>query len=104
MERLNGEKLIMGDALDGVYTAANQIAAAEVCTEEIVVTTVDGRSIHAPLAWFPFLVNATEQQRQNFRIMGWVIDWEELDDGISMEPFLLGLPTRTGAGRKPKEK
>lgn len=93
MERLKGGVLIMGDKLDGVYLAANEIASAEVCADEIVVKTVDGRSIHAPLAWFPFLVNATEAQRQNFRVMGWVIDWEELDEGISMETFLLGLPT-----------
>ncbi|MCC6802350.1 MAG: DUF2442 domain-containing protein [Anaerolineae bacterium] len=84
----------MGDMLDGVYLAANEIASAEISPDELIVKTVDGRTIHTPLSWFPFLVNASEEQRQNFRILGWVIDWEELEDGVSMETILLGRPER----------
>jgi hypothetical protein len=82
----------MSDMLDGVYLDANEIASAEVCAEALLVKTVDGRIIHTPLSWFPFLVNATEEQRQNFRVIGHTILWEALDEGVSMEPILLGLP------------
>lgn len=82
----------MSDMLDGVYLAANEIASAEICPEELIVKTVDGRTIHTPLSWFPFLVNASEAQRQNFRVIGWTILWDELDEAISMEPILLGQP------------
>jgi hypothetical protein len=75
-----------------VYLAANEIASAEVYPEELIVRTVDGRTIHTPLSWFPFLVTAREAQRQNFRVIGWTILWDELDEGISMEPLLLGRP------------
>jgi hypothetical protein len=78
--------------LDGVYLPANEIASAEVCPEELIVKTVDGRTIHTPLSRFPFLVTASEEQRQNFRVIGHTILWEELDEGVSMEPILLGIP------------
>jgi hypothetical protein len=84
--------VILGDLLDAVYLAANEIASAEVCPDELIVKTVDGRTIHTPLAWFEFLVKASEVQRQNFRVTGWSILWEDLDEGISMEPILLGRP------------
>jgi hypothetical protein len=77
-----------------IYTPPNEIVAAEVTSDSLIVKTKDGRTITAPLSWFPFLMNATEQQRRNFRIMGHVLDWEELDDGVSMETFLLGLPEK----------
>jgi hypothetical protein len=77
-----------------IYTPSNEIVAAEVTSDCVTVKTKDGRTISAPLTWFPFLVNATEEQRQSFRIMGHVLDWEALDDGVSMETFLLGLPNK----------
>lgn len=82
----------MDDILDGVYLPANEIASVAVSSEELVVKTVDGRVIHTPLSWFSFLTSATEEQRQNFRVMGWTILWEALDEGVSMEPVLLGRP------------
>lgn len=82
----------LSDMLDAVYLPANEIASAEVSSDELIVRTVDGRAIHTPLSWFPFLVSASEEQRQNFRIVGWTIFWEALDEGVSMEPILLGCP------------
>lgn len=87
-----------------VYVPHNHAVSAEVTEDELIVKTQDGRIIHTPLAWFPFLVNATPQQRQKFRVAGVAIDWDELDDGVSMETILLGLPEQTGAGFKSREK
>jgi hypothetical protein len=81
-------------ALDYIYNDQNEIAEAKVTDDELIVRMGDGRAIHAPLGWFPFLINATPEQRQNFQIMGWLINWEEFDDGVSIEPLLLGLPKR----------
>jgi hypothetical protein len=80
-----------------VYVPHNDAVAAQVTNESLIVTTRDGRVIHTPLSWFPFLVNATEEQRQNFRLWGTSIHWDELEDGVSMETILLGRPERNNA-------
>lgn len=53
----------------------------------------DGREIAVPLASFPFLADATEPQRQDFRVDedGRSITWAALNDSISV-PLLFGLP------------
>ncbi len=53
----------------------------------------DGRSIAAPLAWFPRLMQATAEQRQHWELIGRGagVHWPELDEDISVSA-LLGLP------------
>lgn len=52
----------------------------------------DGRTIGVPLAWFPRLLNATADQREQYRIgsTGSGLHWEELDEDISVEGLLAG--------------
>lgn len=40
-----------------------------------------------PLAWFPRLLNATKEQRENFTISPFGIHWEALDEDLSLEGF-----------------
>ena len=69
----------------------------------------DGRSLGAPLAWFPRLMRATAEQRANYRIgySGNSLHWDDLDEDVSVEGLLMGrgdnaaragspLPVRTG--------
>lgn len=53
----------------------------------------DGREVAVPIDWVGFLANATRDQRQRFRLdeYGAAIEWDELEDGISV-PSLFGLP------------
>lgn len=53
----------------------------------------DGRSISAPLAWFPRLEKATMEERQNWELIGrgCGVHWPDVDEDISMLG-LLGLP------------
>lgn len=53
----------------------------------------DGREISAPLDWFPRLNNATDEQRQQWELIGRGvgIHWEAIDEDISVAG-LLGLP------------
>lgn len=50
----------------------------------------DGREISVPLEWFATLRNATEEQRNKWRLIGRGvgIHWEELDEDISVEALL----------------
>jgi hypothetical protein len=73
-----------------IYVPRNDAVAAEVTLDQLIVMTRDGRTVSAPLAWFPFLMGATAEQRQQFQVLGTMILWDELDDYVSMEVLLLG--------------
>jgi hypothetical protein len=73
-----------------IYVPHNDAVAAEVTADQLIVTTRDGRVIHTPISWFPFLVKATEEQRQKFQVLGTLILWDDLDEIVSMEVILLG--------------
>jgi len=52
----------------------------------------DGRSISAPLAWFPRLQHGQAKERADWRLIagGEGIHWPQLDEDISMENLLSG--------------
>ena len=54
----------------------------------------DGRVITVPLAWYPRLMDATAEQRENWQIAGggFGIHWPELDEDLSSEGLLRGAP------------
>ncbi|HYP25394.1 MAG TPA: DUF2442 domain-containing protein [Blastocatellia bacterium] len=67
------------------------LAADVTCTEDALrVVLVDGREISVPLVWFPRLVNATPEQRKEWRLIGGGIGihWEDIDEDISVESLL----------------
>jgi hypothetical protein len=61
--------------------------------ERLYVHLDDEREVSVPLAWFPRLLHATEEQRQGWELMGQGqgIHWESIDEDISVAG-LLGLP------------
>ena len=58
------------------------------------VDLVDGRTITAPLAWYPRLLHATVEQRANWRIAGggYGIHWPDIDEDLSTQGLLRGAP------------
>jgi hypothetical protein len=60
--------------------------------DEFSVALSDGRKIVVPLAWFPRLLNATPDQRENWRLLGQGtgIHWPDVDEDISVEGLLQG--------------
>jgi hypothetical protein len=74
----------------------------EVAAENVVVTKdtlkvdlADGRTIEAPLAWYPRLLHGTAKERSKWRLIGGGegIHWPDLDEDISVENVLLGHPS-----------
>lgn len=55
----------------------------------------DGRVIGVPLAWFPRLLHAAAEQREQVRISGRGLHWEVLDEDISIAGLLAGQGDRT---------
>ena len=50
----------------------------------------DGRVIAVPLAWFPRLLHATQEQREQVEFSRQGLHWAELDEDISVTGLLAG--------------
>lgn len=65
------------------------------CTNDsVVVDLMDGRTISAPLAWYPRLAKGTPDQRAHWQRCagGYGIHWPDLDEDLSTEGLLRGAP------------
>ena len=60
----------------------------------------DGRTIGAPLAWFPRLMNASTDERNAVEISPMGLHWEALDEDVSIASLLAGRGDQTV---KPRE-
>jgi len=62
-----------------------------VTDERLTVTLADGRELSAPLAWFPRVLEATDEQRRKWRFIGGGqgIHWPEIDEDISVASLLI---------------
>lgn len=65
----------------------------------LIVDLMDGRTISAPLAWYPRLLNATAEQRRNWEKCsgGYGIHWPDVDEDLSTEGLLRGAPAAKAA-------
>ena len=60
--------------------------------ERLIVDLVDGRSLVVPLSWYPRLLHASQEERQNWQLLGdgYAIEWVDLDEHIGVEGLLAG--------------
>jgi hypothetical protein len=65
----------------------------------LIVDLMDGRTISAPLAWYPLLLNASAAQRGNWEKCsgGYGIHWPDIDEDLSTEGLLRGAPAAKAA-------
>ncbi|HEY2321277.1 MAG TPA: DUF2442 domain-containing protein [Thermoanaerobaculia bacterium] len=78
-----------------IISATETIArASKVITteDELIVHLVDGRTIIVPLAWYPRLLNATAEQRTDYRLQedGEYIHWPQVDEDLTVAGLLRG--------------
>ena len=66
-----------------------------VTNDSLIVDLSDGRTISVPLEWFPRLLQATPEERSNWRLIGrgHGVHWEEIDEDISVEGLVAGRPS-----------
>ncbi len=64
----------------------------EITDDTITVDLSDGRTISAPLAWYPRLSHGTPDERKCWRLIaeGLGIHWPDLDEDVSIENLLAG--------------
>jgi hypothetical protein len=62
----------------------------QVTADTLRVALADGRELSAPLTWFPRLLDATPEQRRNWRFVGQAqgIHWPDVDEDISVASLL----------------
>ena len=70
-----------------LYPLADEVRFTE---DDIVVSLVDGRTVSVPLVWFPRLAAATNQQRENYELLGdgEGIHWPDIDEDLSVDGLL----------------
>jgi hypothetical protein len=66
--------------------------SVKVTEDTLHVDLSDGRTISAPLAWYPRLLHARPAERQDWRLIakGRAIHWQAIDEDISVEGLLAG--------------
>ena len=70
--------------------AQAEILEATVTDDALIVELVDGRTILAPILWFPRLAYASVAERNHFVLSRDGIHWPALDEDISVQTLLLG--------------
>uniref|UniRef100_B3ELY2 DUF2442 domain-containing protein n=1 Tax=Chlorobium phaeobacteroides (strain BS1) TaxID=331678 RepID=B3ELY2_CHLPB len=86
-------------------TATNiepRIETVEITDDSITAGLEDGRMISVPLAWSWRLSEASVEQRNNYEIIGRGIGihWPEIDEDISAEGMLYGIPAHKPRSKK----
>ncbi len=68
----------------------------EISQDTISVILGDGRTVSAPLEWFPRLLHATSAERKNWALIGngEGLHWPEVDEDISVASLLQGIPSQ----------
>lgn len=69
-------------------TSANEVRFDD---SRMFVDLNDGRTIAVPLAWFPRLLNASQEQRAQVQISVRGLHWDALDEDISIDGLLAGV-------------
>lgn len=82
-----------------VRISDERVADVRCNDEAITVDLMDGRTISAPLAWYPRLFQATPEQRANWQTCagGYGIHWPDIDEDLSSEGLLRGAPAPRAA-------
>jgi hypothetical protein len=72
-----------------------RIESVKVDATTLRIDLSDGRSVSAPLVWYPRLLNGTVRERRKWQLIGdgAGIHWPDLDEDLSMEGILQGRPS-----------
>ncbi len=86
-------------SISATEIAPPKALAVRIDDDALTVDLTDGRTISAPLAWYPRLVHATPAERADWRLIGdgAGIHWHALDEDLSLESLVAGRPSAESA-------
>jgi len=73
-----------------IAKATPEPVAANVTDDLLIVDLSDGRSISAPVLWFPRLAHGTKAERSNLELSHGGVHWPDLNEDIPVEGLLNG--------------
>ena len=81
-----------------------RIQEVRITSDEIIAHLADGRVISVPLAWSWRLSDATPAQRAKWRLIGdgQGVHWPEIDEDLSVEGLLHGVPAHRPKSKEKK--
>lgn len=73
-------------------TADVKATSVVITDDTLTVALNDGRTISAPLAWYPRLLHGSPEEQKNWRLIGEAegIHWPDLDEDVSIKNLLSG--------------
>ena len=79
------------------------VKAVHFTDDLLIVDLRDGRTISVPLVWYPRLLHATPEQREQWEPCGggFGIHWPQIDEDLSVQGLLHGAPGRAAIGQSP---
>ena len=80
-------------------SGAQRATKATVTEDTLTAEINDGRTISVPLVWYPRLLDATPDERQNLQLIGngEGIHWPDVDEDVSVDNLLSGQPSGESA-------
>ncbi len=74
--------------------ADERVKEVRTTDRELIVVLADGRTLSVPLAWYPRLLNASDEQRSDWELIGRgaAISWPEIDEDLSVAGLLRAVP------------
>ena len=87
------DPILSSDGVSGKPGAVH-VAGVQFSEDAVSVELADGRTISAPLVWYPRLLNASEADRNAWELAagGYGIHWPTIDEDLSVEGLLRGSP------------
>ncbi|MFZ1756003.1 MAG: DUF2442 domain-containing protein [Caldilineaceae bacterium] len=76
------------------------VVNVDILSTQFVIRLQDERQMIIPLDWYPRLQHATDEERQNWELLGdgYAIHWPDLDEYIGVEGLIAGR--RSGESEK----
>jgi hypothetical protein len=101
MDTFTNKKTQTNDTIIAQMLHTSRIETVSFGDETFIVRLGDGRVVIVPYYWFPRLTNAGTEVLEKYVLhgKGTIIVWEELQEAISVEMLLLGLPDQTAFAR-----
>lgn len=86
-------------ASTAVVEPAELVRSVIVDDERLTFELTDGRTVSAPLEWYPRLRNGTPEQRNRWRLLGGGqgVHWPDIDEDLSLEGVLAGKRAPAGS-------
>jgi hypothetical protein len=75
-----------------VDTSSSLATTIELTEDQLVCQLADGRTISAPVSWYPRLLHGSADERNHWQLIGGGrgVHWPDLDEDISIENLLAG--------------